>query len=221
MSISKQNLHTFLSPKLFLIRPLHTEFADIIAGLIVIIVFDIACRYFRHIPQHVGGVWILILPDAPALDIETGKTENLLLKNAELLVRQLAHKKLLREARIAGILVIVLDVIHPPDEKLLGDTERIAKLRGVKPPLFLIHHHHDIVSRLVIHHEFTRPVTDDAPGRILHFLQKSVTVGILLIIIAHHLQREQTDDIDDNNRCCHPSNHITTIIQIEILHLPT
>ena len=84
MSITKQNLHTFLAPELFLVRTLHAKLANIVTWLIIVILFYICRRYLCHITKYMGSVRINVLTDASALDIKAGKTVHLFLKDAEL-----------------------------------------------------------------------------------------------------------------------------------------
>ncbi len=43
------------------------------------------------------------------------------------------------------------------------------------------------------------PVDDRAMLPILYFLEKTVTVGVLLLVVAEQLQREKAEEIDCNN----------------------
>ena len=131
VGIAQKNLHTLFATKLLLVTTFYTQLASVIARLIVVGVLHIALRNLGHITQNVSSVWILVLSDASFLHIETRKTENLLLENAELLIRKLAHEHLFGEARITWIFVAVLDIVHPFDEILLGNAQGVAKLHCV------------------------------------------------------------------------------------------
>ena len=49
-------------------------------------------------------------------------------------------------------------------------------------------------------------------------LVPGLAVGILFIVVAHYLEREQTDKIDDNNQSCHPAYDILAVFQSEFFH---
>ena len=165
-----------------------------------------------------GGVGILILADTSLLHIETWETVYLLLKHAELLVRQLVHEHLLCERRIARILRAVLDRCHPCIEVLAGDVERLTEFHRVKMMLRLVDHHHDVVGRLVINHQFTIAGSNDAPRGIVYLLEESVGVGILLVVVAHQLESEQAYDINGDNEHRHATNHILPIFNSVFFH---
>ena len=57
---------------LLLIKLLDTQFSDIVASLIVVIIFNIALRNLTHITQHMGSIRVGIFSDGTFLDIETG-----------------------------------------------------------------------------------------------------------------------------------------------------
>ena len=158
--VTEKHLHAFLASQLLLVIFLHTELADIVARLVIAVVLDVSRRYLSHIAEDVRRIAILILSDAALLYVETREAEHLLAETAELLVRELAHEYLLRIARVAGILRVVLDVVHPLDEKLLGDAERLAELCRVNTSALLVHNHHDVVSGLVIYEELAVTVGD-------------------------------------------------------------
>ena len=151
VSIAQQKLDTFLSTQFFLIRAFYTQFADIIAWLIIVVILNIRLRHLCHIAQHMSSIAILILSDSASLDIKTWKTEKFLLKSTELLVGQLTHKQLLGETRIARILVTVFDFSHSLDEEVLRNVQRTTKLHRIQTVLLFVHDHHDVVSWLVIH----------------------------------------------------------------------
>ena len=61
-------------------------------------------------------------------------------------------------------------------------------------------------------------VIDDATRRVLHFLEKSIGVCGLAIVIAHNLEHEKPDDIHNNDYYCDTANDETSIFQIVIGH---
>ena len=126
MSIAQEDLNALLTAKLLLVATLNTQLTDIIAGLIVFVVFDIGRRHLTHITKDMGGVGIFILADGAFLHIETRKAEHLLIEDTVILIVDLAHEELLGETRISRILVAVLDLIHALDEILLGNAQRLT-----------------------------------------------------------------------------------------------
>ena len=135
-----------------------------------------------------GSIGINILADTSTLNIKAGETVHLLLKNAELLFRQLTHEKLLSETRIAGILGTVLDLVHSFDEVFLRDTQRFAELQSIQMIFLLIHHHHQIVTVLIIDHQLSVSVGDNATCRKFYLLEEGIGVGILLVVVAENLK---------------------------------
>ena len=49
MGIAQENLDTFLAAQLFLIAALNAELADIVARLIVVVIFNVGRRHLGHI----------------------------------------------------------------------------------------------------------------------------------------------------------------------------
>ena len=216
--VAQQNLHAFHAAKVFLIIFFDAQLADVVAGLVVVVLLNVGFRHLAHVAQHMGGKGILVLPDASFLDVESGKAEELLLENAEILVGELAHEQLLCEPGVARILVAVLDVVHPLDEKLLGNAQGVAEIHGVETPLFLVHHHHNVVGRLVVDKQLAVAVVDDATRGILHLLEKGVAVGTLPVVVAHHLEREQPDDVDGHNRDSYTTDDKASFFEIIVFH---
>lgn len=62
------------------------------------------------------------------------------------------------------------------------------------------------------------PVADRATRRILYFLEKGITVGVLLIVVAEQLEREKADEIDCNNEYSHPTDNQSPFVEFEIYH---
>ena len=218
VSISQHNLHTLLTTQLLLIKLLYTQFSDIVASLIVVIVFNIALRNLTHITQHMGCIRIGIFSDGTFLDIETGESEHLLLEHTEIPVAQLPHKKLLSIARIARVLRAVLDIVHSLDKKLFRNTQRITEIHRIKPAALLVHDHHQIVRRLIIHQQLTITVVNGTTSRKLNTLQEGITVGILLVVVAHNLKRKQTNHVNDHNSYGHSTDNESTFFKIVIQH---
>ena len=219
VGIAQENLYTLLATQLLLIRFLHTLLADVVASLVVVIVLNIGLRDLCHIAQDVGCIGILVLADAALLHIETGEAEHLLPEHTELLVRELRQEQLLSEPRVAGVLAAVLDIVHTTDEELLGDTQRLAELEGIDVTLLFVHHHHDVIGRLVVDQQIAVAIVDDTTRGIVYLLEESVTVGIALVVIAHQLQREEADDVYHDNDDCHASDDEAPVLQIEVFHL--
>ncbi len=82
----------------------------------------------------------------------------------------------------------------------------------------LVHHHHHVVGRLIIHQQLTITVVNGTTGRELNLLQEGITVGILLIVVAHNLKRKQTNDVNDHNSYGHSTNNKSTLFKIVIHH---
>ena len=99
-----------------------------------------------------------------------------------------------------------------------GDTKGFTELEGVEVVPGLIHHHHDIIRGLVVDQQLAVAVLDDASRGVGNLLQKSVGVGVLLVVVAHQLKGKQTDDIDDDNEGCHAS-YQPPVLQSVILHV--
>ena len=158
---------------------------------------------------------------AAPLYVETGKTVNLFLKHAEFLFRQLAHKELLSEARVAGILVAVFNLVHSLDEIFFRYTKRITEFCGVKTSFLLVHHHHNVVGILVVDQQLAVSVGYYAARRKLHLLQKGVAVGVFLVVVAHYLQREKAYDVDGDDKNSHSAYNITSVLKsVFLVHNP-
>ena len=98
VGIAEQDLYALHTTQLFLVLTLHTQFPNIVTRLVIVVFFNIGWRNLSHIAQYMSSHWRLILSHTTLLHIEAGESEHLLLKNAEILIRQLAHKQLLRKA---------------------------------------------------------------------------------------------------------------------------
>ena len=70
---------------------------------------------------------------------------------------------------------------------------------------------------LVVDKQFVVAVANHATRGELHFLEKGVTVGVLLVVIAKNLQREQTNQIDDYDHDSHPADNILPVFKIVVL----
>ena len=218
-SVAQQYLHALLATQFLLIVFLDTELAYVVAGLVVVVVFNVRRRHLSHVAEDVCSVRCLILAYAALLHIETGESEHLLLKVAELLIAELAHKELLRESRVAGILGIVLYVVHALDEVFLGDAERLAEFGSVDTALCLVHHHHDVVGRLVVYEQLAVAVVYGTARRKLHLLEEGVGVGVLLVVVAHELEGEQTNYVHRDNCHGYTSNYKATVFECIPAHL--
>ena len=218
MSIAQENLDTLHTTQLFLIRAFDTEFSDIVARLVVLVLLNVGRRYLSHITQHMGTHRILILAHAALLDIEARETEHLLLKDTEVLIRELAHENLLGETRITRITVTILDSSHATVEFLTGNAKCLAELKGIEATLDFIHHHHDIISRLVIHQQFTCSVENGTTRGIFDFLEEGIRIGTLLIVVARNLKHEEADGVDYHYQNGYTSNDETPVRKTIIFH---
>ena len=165
-----------------------------------------------------GAHRILILAHAALLNIEARETEHLLLKDTEILIRELAHEYLLGETRIARITVAVLDSCHATVEFLTGNAKCLAELKGIEATLDFIHHHHDIISRLVIHQQFTSSVENGTTRGIFDFLEEGIRIGTLLIVVARNLKHEEADGIDNHYQDGYTSYDETPVRKTIIFH---
>ena len=50
--------------------------------------------------------------------------------------------------------------------------------------LGFVHHDHDVVGRLVVDHELAVTVVDGTARGVVNLLEKGVTVGVLLEVVA-------------------------------------
>ena len=160
MGISKHNLHALLASELLFIMFLQSQLSDIVTRLIVIVLLNIAFRDLSHITQHMGCVRIGIFSHASFLNIEARETEHLFLEYREILVRQLAHKELLRISGITRILGTVLDGFHTLVKLFPCNSQGIAEVQGIESSFLLFHHNHDVIRRLVIHHQLAVTVVN-------------------------------------------------------------
>ena len=103
---------------------------------------------------------ILILAHRSLLGIETREAEHLLLEDTEVLIGELTHEELLRVARIARVLITILHRGHTGIKLFLGDAQGLTELHRIETVTRLVHHHHDIVRRLIEHHQFTMAISD-------------------------------------------------------------
>ena len=219
MCIAQQNLNTLFPSQLFLITALNTQFTNVVACLIVLILLDIGRRHFCHITKDMCSKGVLILSDGTALDVETGEAEHLLLEDGEVLVRQLTHEYLLCESRIAGVLVAILDGFHPAVELIASDVQGLTEVERIEVVFGFIHHHHDVVSRLIVHQQLAVTVGDDTSRGVFYLFQKCVRVGTLLVVVAGYLQLKQSDDVYHHNEYGHSANDIVPVFCPVILHL--
>ena len=150
VGITKHNLNTLDTTKFFLVFLLDALLTDIIARLVIVIVLNVARRYLSKVAKQMGGNWHIILAHATPLNIESGESEHLLLKSAELLIGYLPEEKLLGKTTVTRVLRPVLDVVHTLDEKLLSNIERTAELCCIKTSFRLVHDDHNIVGRLIV-----------------------------------------------------------------------
>ena len=219
MGVAEKDLHSLDAAELFLIVSLHAQLAYVVARLVIAVLVDVALRYLRHLAKDMGSIRIHVLPYGSLLDIEAGETKHLLTKHAEVLVVNLRHEQLLGETGISWILGGILYVVHPFDERLLGNAQGLAEVQRVKVAALLVHHDHDVVGRLIENQQLTVPVAYDATTGELHLLQESVGVGALAIVVAHDLKREQPDYIEHHYEDCDATYNPFPILKTEILHL--
>ena len=184
MGITQHNLHTFLAPKFLFIIFFNTEFAYIVTRLIIIVFFYVGNGNLTDVAQNMSCIGIGVLPNTSFLHIKAWETKHFLSKYAELPVGKLRHEKLFGKSAVARILATVLDIIHPFDEIHLADTKCIAEFERINMAFCLVHDNHNIIRRLVINHQFAISIVNSATRRIIDFLEKSITIGILLEVIA-------------------------------------
>ena len=94
----------------------------------------------------------MVLPDAAFSGVEAGVTVKFLLKYAKFLVGQLTEEELFGKSGVAGVLASVLDSGHTAVELVARNAKCGAEPDSIEPPFRLVHHHHNVVCRLVIHH---------------------------------------------------------------------
>ena len=128
----------------------------------------------------------------------------------------MVHEELLRVAAIAWIAVCVLDFLHASVENGTSDAQTLAKVEGVEP-LHFRDDHHDVVGRLVIDQQFARTVADGSSCRILYALQESVGVGIALEVVAHQLQREEAQQVNNDNEDGNATQYILPIAVLAVI----
>ena len=87
MGVTQQNLHAFLTTQLFLVATLHPQLTNIVARLVVVILFDVGRRHLSDITQHMSGKGVAVLADTATLDIKARKAEHLLLEDAKVCLR--------------------------------------------------------------------------------------------------------------------------------------
>ena len=218
VSITQQNLHSFLTSQVFFVASLDAKLPDVVARLIIFVLINVALRNLSHLSQHVSAVGILVLPDASFLHIEARKAKHLLTKHTEILVVYLCHEELLRKAGVSRILSRVLDIVHALDKIVFGDAQSLAEVKRVKVPFLLVHHHHDVVGRLVIDKQFAVTIAYNAPAGIFNSFEKGVRIGTLTVVVAHNLKREKAYDIHCHNEDGYSSNDDLSVFKIEILH---
>ena len=213
--ITQHYLYSFLASQFFLIRAFDTQFTDIVARLVVVVLVYISLRHLGHITEDLRRTVVMILPDSPSLYIKTGEAEHLFLKRTEILITQMAHEQLLGETRIT---LLLLYKVHPLVEIVHRDVQRLAKRDRIEPSALLILHHHDVVSRLIINHQLAVAVGNDTTRRVFNLLKESIGVGTLAIIVAHYLQSEQPYDIGDHYNDSHTAYDNTPVIKLKVLH---
>ena len=218
VSIAQKNLNTFHTTQVFLVITLNAKFRDIVARLIIIVLLDISRRHLSNVTQHMGSYRILILAHRSFLGIETRKAEHLLLENAIVLIGELTHKELLRIARITRVLIAVFHRCHTHIELFLGDTQGLTELHRVKSVACLVHHHHDVIRRLIKHHQLPMAIHDVTTRGVFDFLQEGIRVGTLFIVGTGNLECKQTDDIDDHNQYGHPCYHVMPVFKLRFPH---
>jgi len=71
---------------------------------------------------------------------------------------------------------------------------------------------------LVINKQTPVPIHDGATRRVLNLFEKSVTVGVFLVVVAEQLQREKADKVDRYNEYSHPTDNQSPFVEFEIFH---
>ena len=201
--IAQHDAHSFLAAQFFLVGTLHAELAYVVAALIVAVFGDVGVAYLAHIAQYVGGYAGSVAAYGTFLHGESAETVELLAQHGELLGGYLGHEEL---RRIAGIGGPRLDFRHLPYVVFGREAHHFAELESVDAYL-VVHDDHDIVRGLVVYEQAALAVENEAARGKLYVFAEGVGVGVLLVIVAHQLQCEETQQVDDDHYDDDAGNH--------------
>ena len=171
-------------------------------------------RHLGDITQDMRRIRILILTQGAALNGEAAEEEQLLAKDGYVPLVKLSHEDLTDKLRIARILVAILDICHATYEVFLRDAKSLADTHSIKVFLCFAHHHHYVVGWLVEHEQLAIAIIDDTSSGVVNLLQKGIGVGTLTVVLAHHLEGEETQDIDNDNQHCRTSDDVFTVREV-------
>ncbi len=207
--VAEHDAHALLPAQLFLVGALYAEFANVVAGGVVVggVLQEFFFADFAHIAEQVGGDAAGILPGGAFLHAEPLETEKLFAEQGELLSRNLRHEELRRIARIAGIAGRVFYLLHALDVVLAAYAHGLAKIKRVHAAL-VVHHYHNVVGRLVVH-EYTPLAIEDKSARgVLYVFAKGVGVGVFLVVLTPQLQGEEPHDVGQHYGDGHAANDV-------------
>jgi len=158
-----------------------------------------------------GSRIVRILTDSTPLDIKTTKLKQLFLKDTTFFRRKLRHKQLVGIAGITRIAATVFHIAHNLQELGTGNIQRLTQVERIEILDFL-RNNRNVVCRLIEYQQFPGPVVNRSTRRILDFIQKSITVSILLIVICCDLQYEKPYQINQDNRQGNASDNKFTFL---------
>ena len=80
LRVAQQYLHAFLAAQLLLVAALHAQFADVVAGPVIVVGLDVLGVHLAHVAQDVGGYGAGVLAYAAFLYVEAREEEYLFLE---------------------------------------------------------------------------------------------------------------------------------------------
>ena len=217
VNVAQEDLHPFLAAQLLLVRAFDAELADVVAALVeaVLVFVQIFLRHFAHVAEHVGPHAEGVVADGAVFDREALEAEQLLPEDGKLFGRDLPEEELGRVAGVAGIFPPVLDFGHALDVFLFGDADGSAEVERVHA-LLLFHDDHDVVRRLVVDEQLAAAVHDQAARGVLYLFEEGVRVGVLFVVVAHHLQGEQAYEVDDDDEDRSPADDVFPVAELDV-----
>ena len=213
--VPEQDFLTLGTTKFRLIAALHAQLADIVTALVVLVSLQVIRVHLTHIAQDMGSIGMTVLTDASFLDIEAREPEQLLLKTAELLGGKLAHEKLLGKGAVSRITPQIPDFSHPALVPFPVNMQALTQVQRIHANL-LVHNHHHVIGRLIVHQQLPVTVGDDTAGRILDTLQEGIAVSVLLEVIAQQLQHKQPYQVYQYDEDCRTTQYELPFLQIVI-----
>ena len=207
VGIAQQHLHTLFPTQVLLVRLLDALLAHIVAANVVVVGFNLLFRHLADVAQGMACGVVGVLADGASLDVEARKLEELFLKDATLLGRELRHEGLMRVFGVAGVHPRVAHILHALLKLLHGDTQRATQVERVELR-HLAGHEGDVVGRLVEDEQLAIAVVDGAPRGVLYLVEESVAVGIALVVVGQQLQIDQTQQIDHHDGNGREGHHV-------------